>query len=134
MRLISWQKCHCRLYRKQRPSPKEVRKRPSQATHLTLWQRRWDLIEVGRVFYKYFFLIAIKRPFDQPPKESYSWILQLWTSCSTLSDSRSKLGQDFESSLCMCRQVGHRTFIVAVFTPRNTTLHLGEDSNLACST
>ena len=36
-------------------------------THImTLWQRRWDLTEVGRVFYKYFPSIDTKRPFDQP--------------------------------------------------------------------
>ena len=58
-------------------------------THImTLWQRRWDLTEVGRVFYKYFLSIDTKRPFDQPSTESYSRILQLQTATtpSTIID------------------------------------------------
>ena len=69
-------------------------KMASPAHIMTLWQRRWDLTEVGWVFCKYFPSIDTKkRPFDQPSKDSYSKILQL----QTLNDYRSKLGQIFLS-------------------------------------
>ena len=71
---------------------------------MTLWQRRWDLTEVGRVFDKYFPSIDTKRPFDQPSKDSYSKILQLQIGYKTLNDYRSELGQ-VESNLCKCGQV-----------------------------
>ena len=71
---------------------------------MTLWQRRWNIAEVGREYYKYYPSITAQRHFDLPTKQSYSRIIQLQTGYSVLNQYRSKLGQS-ESSLCQCGQV-----------------------------
>ena len=71
---------------------------------MTLWQRRWNIAEVGREYYKYYPSITAQRHFDLPTKQSYSRIIQLQTGYSVLNQYRFKLGQT-ESSLCQCGQV-----------------------------
>ena len=46
---------------------------------MSLWQRRWDIAEVGREYYKYIPQVTMKRQFDIPTKQAYSRILQLQT-------------------------------------------------------
>ena len=81
-----------------------------QASHthiMTLWQRRWTIAhvaEVGREYYRYVPSITTKKYLDQPPRQSYSRILQLQTGYNILNHYRSKLGQT-ESNLCQCGQV-----------------------------
>ena len=71
---------------------------------MLLWQRRWDIAEVRREYYKYTLQVTMKCQFDIPTKQAYSRILQLQTGYSILNQYRSMIGQT-DNNLCQCGQV-----------------------------